>query len=390
MHKGVFALKLGTTIFACAFLLVACGGRGPSDDSGNSETFEIGFTGTLSGSFASYAQQMRQGVDLAVEELNRNGGGIDGKKIEVQSADDQGEPQNGPVVAREFCGNNEINAVLGYSFSSVALAAAPVYAQCRLPVVASAVTSPDLSGASPYFFRTVLTDAQQGQQMGDYAVNVLGLESIATLYQVDDYGEGVSQAFNEAVKEAGGEIVSNQGYQLETTDFSSQLTQIREQEPEAIFVGGFYPEVTRIAQQARGLEMSQQMLGTDGGLSPQLMELGGDAVDGMILYGMFDPAAATTTAAEEFAAAFEEKYDEDPSSWAALAYDAVYAVKNAAEESGGAGRENVANGLEEVDFDGVTGNVQFNSEGDRVAKVLFLTVNNGQFELAERQIREQL
>jgi branched-chain amino acid transport system substrate-binding protein len=383
-NRGAFALRLGAVVVTCALLLTACGGGG--GDQGSGGPFTLGYTGTLSGSFASYAQQMQQGVNLAVEELNRQGG-IGGQKIEVEVADDEGQPENGPVIARQFCGNDSIRAVLGYSFSSVALAAVQPYSQCRLPVVASAVTSPELSGASPYFFRTVLTDAVQGKQMGTYAVDTLGYERIATLYQVDDYGEGVSQAFNEAVEAAGGEILSNQGYQLETTNFSTQLNKIKGQNPDAIFIGGFYPEASKIAQQARELGMNQQMLGTDGSLSPQLTELGGDAVNGMILYGMFYPGATTTPEAKKFVTAFEKKYDEAPSSWAALAYDAVYAVKHAVEQSGGSSREDIKSGLEKVNFKGVTGDIQFNSDGDRVADVLFLTVENGQFKLAEEQIR---
>jgi branched-chain amino acid transport system substrate-binding protein len=102
---------------------------------------------------------------------------------------------------------------------------------------------------------------------------------------------------------------------------------------------------------------------------------------------MFYPGATTTPEAKKFVTAFEKKYDEAPSSWAALAYDAVYAVKHAVEQSGGSSREDIKSGLEKVNFKGVTGDIQFNSDGDRVADVLFLTVENGQFKLAEEQIR---
>src|SRR5919112_66282 len=97
---GAFALRLGAVVVTCALLLTACGGGG--GDQGSGGPFTLGYTGTLSGSFASYAQQMQQGVNLAVEELNRQGG-IGGQKIEVEFADDEGQPENGPVIARQFC-----------------------------------------------------------------------------------------------------------------------------------------------------------------------------------------------------------------------------------------------------------------------------------------------
>ncbi len=376
-------IAAGLAVFA--MVLTACSGRSDGAGSDEGATFTIGFTGTLTGEFASYALQMRQGVDLAVEELNGSGG-IGGGTIKVVSADDQGKPENGPVIARQFCGNSDIRVVLGYSFSSVALAAVPAYAQCQLPVVASAVTSPDLSGSSQYFFRDVLTDAVQGKQMGEYATQVLKFQRIATLYQVDDYGQGVNDAFVQAVEGAGGEIVASEGYQLGTTNFTTQLTKLKGLDPDAIFIGGFYAEAAKIAQQARSLHMEQQILGTDGSLSPQLLSLGGDAVNGMILYGMFDPAVTASPAAKQFVEAFNEKFGEDPSSWAALAYDAVYAVKAAAEAGGGTSREQIRDGLTKVDFDGVTGTIQFDANGDRSANVLFLKVSDGQFVLAPEQL----
>lgn len=377
-RRTVWAASVVATV-----LLVACGGgaeRGPADG-----TFRIGFTGTLSGEFASYALEMRQGVELAVDEINRDGG-IGGAQVEIVSADDRGEPSQGPVIAQQFCDDDAMRVVLGYSFSSVALAAVPVYDRCGLAVLASAVTSPDLSGSSPYFFRNVLTDAVQGAQMGRYAVEVLGFDRIATLHQVDDYGNGVNAAFESAVQQAGGSIVYSDGYQLGTKDFRGQLTRIKEVDPDAIFVGGFYPEAAKIAEQARDLGLDQQILGTDGSLSPDLVELGGESVEGMILYGLFHPSLDRPEV-QAFVSAFEQRFGSEPSSWSALAYDAVYTVRAAVELAGGTSREDVREGLAGVeDVPGVTGPTTFNDDGDRITNVLFLTVRGGRFVPAEAQL----
>lgn len=370
-----------------ALVLGACAGPGAGGNQGGSapEVFKVGFTGTLSGEFASYAVEMRQGVELAVEEINAQGG-MGGAPVEIVVADDRGEPSQGPVVAQRFCDDEGIKVVLGYSFSSVALAAVPVYDRCGLPVVGSAVTSPDLSGSSPYFFRNVLTDAVQGAQMGRYAVEVLGFRRIATLHQVDDYGNGVNAAFESAVREAGGEIVSSDGYQLGTKDFRGQLTRIGSADPDAIFVGGFYPEAAKIAEQARDLGLEQPILGTDGSLSPDLIELGGESVEGMILYGLFHPSLETPEV-QRFVSAFEERFGQEPSSWSALAYDAVHAVEAAIELAGGTSREDVRKGLAGIeDVPGVTGPTSFNEQGDRITNVLFLVVRDGAFVPADEQL----
>jgi len=376
--QGVIALSL------LSLLAAACGSSATGGSQSSDSTITLAFTGTLTGSFASYAQQMQQGFNLAVKQLNSSGG-IDGAKISVTYRDDQGQAQNGPVVAREFCANSSVRAVVGFSFSDIAVAAAPVYGQCGLPVVGAAVTSPLLSGISPYFFRTSATDATQGSQMGDYLVRVLGIHRVAVLYQESDYGQGGDAAFTKTVRADGGTILYNQGYQLNTVDYSTPLTKIKSLSPQAIYIDGFYNEAAKIAQQAKGLGINTQLMGTDGSLSPQLMSLGGHAVNGMLLYGLFNPTTPTTAAAKDFVKIFKKAYGQEPSSWAALAYDAVYAISNAAKSAGGTSRQDIERGLKTVSVAGATGAVSFNARGDRQVKIIVLQVKNGQFTLAPKQ-----
>ncbi len=364
---------------ASAAVLLALGACGDGSSSGSSDPkgdFVIGYTATLTGEFASYGLQMRQGVELAVDEINA-AGGIGGQKVTIEPVDDAGKPANGPVVAQKFCDNKSVRAVLGYSFSSVALAAIPVIDQCHLPVVASAVTSPQLSGASPYFFRDVVTDAVQGANVGKYMVETAGRKKIAVLHQQDDYGNGLSDAFKAAVKAAGASVTSDQAYQLGTKDFQTQLDKLSKEGPDAIFVAGFYPEAVKIAQQAHGAGITLPLFGSDGLLSPDLIKLGGKDVEGVTLQGAFTPSLKTP-AVEEFVAKFQKKFGEEPSSWAALAYDATNAVKAAA--SKGTTREQIKDGVASLQgLTGITGEMKFDAKGDRISSGVFLKVENGQF-----------
>lgn len=372
--------RMGAAAVALIMLVGACNQGG----TGGSNEFTFGFSATLTGEFASFGTNMQKGAQLAIEEINGKGG-INGKQAKLISVDDQGEPKQGPVVAQQFCDNKDVSVVLGYSFSSVALAAVPIYDQCKLPVLASAVTNPKLSGSSAYFHRNVLTDAIQGVKMGDYAVKVLGLKAIAALRQVDDYGNGVTDAFEQAVKDAGGQIVFTDGYQLGTKDFKPNLTNIQGKSPDGIFIGGFYTEAAKIAQQARELGIDAQFVGTDGSLNPDLVQLGGDAVEGMILYGVFDPSVDLPEV-RTFVEAYKAKFSEEPNSWAALAYDAVYTVKAAAEATKDTSRDGIERGLAQVkDLKGVTGTTAFDDKGDRQMNLLFLEVKGGKIGLAEKQ-----
>lgn len=348
------------------------------------EEITIGFTAALSGDFAAFGLNMRKGLDLAVAALNKKGGAT----YKIDAVDDRGEAREGVLIAQRFCSDQNVDVVMGYSFSSIALAAVPVFNDCKLPVLASAVTSPALSNVSPYFRRNVLTDTVQGAMMGSYAAKTLGLKQIYVLNQQDDYGIGVAKAFAAAAEKDGARILGSESYLLGAKDFRTLLTKVRAAKPDAIFIGGFYTEAAKLAEQARALGIKAQFLSTDGALNVELMKLGRDAVEGMIVYGMFDPAVATP-ATEAFLTAYKATYKEDPSAWAALGYDAAMtlgAAVDLAAKDGPVTREslNAAFGkLKEVP--GVTGPTSFDASGDRAGTLYFIAVKDGKFGLAAKQ-----
>lgn len=378
MMKRTTRIAAGLALLALGAALTSCSA---SSAGGGSKTVGLGFTATLTGDFASYGLQLRKGVDYAVDEINA-AGGVDGKKLTVTSADDEGKPSNGPVVAQQFCDDSSISAVLGYSFSSVALSALPVYDQCGLPVVASAVTSPELSGASKLFFRNIFTDAYQGAAMGEFVAEHRSGGKIAVLYQQDDYGQGVAKAFSDAFKKAGGTVTSSQAYQLGTVNFGTLIDKALADDPDGVFVGGFYTEASKIATQLREAGSSAQFYGTDGSVDPGFVKLAGKSADGAIVYTAFTAAAAPDSA---FVTGYKKKYGEEPGTWAALAYDAVHDVAAAMKAGKSTERSAIAEQLAQLKpVDGVTGENSFDSKGDRVGKIVFLKVEDGSFSVIDR------
>lgn len=348
------------------------------------EEITIGFTAALSGDFAAFGQNMRKGLSLAVAELNKKGG----ITYRIDAVDDRGEAREGVVIAQRFCSDANVDVVMGYSVSSIALAAVPVLTDCKLPVLASAVTNPALSNISPYFRRNVLTDAVQGAMMGAYAAKTPGLKSIYVLNQQDDYGIGVARAFGDSAVKNGAKVVGTESYLLGTKDFRTLLTKVRSLQPDAIFVGGFYAEAAKIADQARALGIKAQLLSTDGSANVELIKLGREAVEGMIVYGMFDPAVATP-ATSAFLSAYRTVYKEEPNTWAALGYDSgvtLGAAVDLAAKDGPVTRASLNAAFARVkDVPGVTGPTSFDASGDRAGALYFLTVKDGKFGLAPRQ-----
>src|SRR3712207_4460603 len=121
----------------------------------SAEEIKVGFTAALTRAFAAFRVNIRRGLENDLEKVRKE----DGNTYLIEAADDRGEAREGVLIAQRFCDDASIDVVMGYSFSSIALAAVPIYDQCKLPVLASAVTSPDLTNSSPYFRRNVLTDA---------------------------------------------------------------------------------------------------------------------------------------------------------------------------------------------------------------------------------------
>ena len=351
------------------------------------EEVNIGFTAALSGDFASYGENMQRGLELALEHINAENSDV---TLKLNPADDRGLPAEGILVAQRFCSDDSVDIIMGYSFSSVALAAIPIIDSCGLPVLASAVTSPNLSNASQYFHRNVLTDATQGALAGRYAAEVLGEKRIAAIYQQDDYGIGVTQAFVEAAEAAGSEVIFNEAYVLGTKDFRTQATSIRTKKPDLLWIGGFYTEAVKIAQQSRRIGLSTPILGSDGLLNSELVELGKDAVEGVTLYAMFDPNVQEPEV-KNFVDAFKAKFGVVPDAWAALAYDAGQSVAEAGRiaiaKEGQVDRASLQAALGQLKaYPGVTGPTTFTASGDREGSVVYLQVQDGSFRLAPKQL----
>lgn len=162
-------------------------------------------------------------------------------------------------------------------------------------------------------------------------------------------------------------------------DFRAQLTKLKGQNPDALYIAGYYTEAAKIAQQAKDQDLNVQFLGADGFYSPVLVELGGDAIeDAVFTAGFFtdDPSEK----AQNFVKAYEDKFDETPDMFAAQAYDAAMILLTALKNADGVGGEAHQKAMLEIkDFPGITGVTSFTPVGDAVKDIIILKVENGKF-----------
>lgn len=352
---------------------------------GSGKPFTIGLAAPFTGQYANYGTSHRAGADIAVEELNAAGGVNDGQ-VSYETGDDLGDPQQAVLVAQGFIDNDEIVFVNGHMFSGATIAAGAKYQEAGLPMVSPSATNPDITDLGDYIWRICMTDAFQGQGLAKYTVDDLGFTKVAILLDDSDYGRGLADAYEAAAEEAGAEVVAREQYTAGDTDFRAQLTTIRGADPEIIFLSGYYPEGSKIAQQARELGIEAQMLGSDGYASDELITLGGQAVEGMLLSTFFD-YSRSDPAVQKFVEAFKAaNNDANPDWFAASSYDVIKLVAEAAKQAGSNERDAINEALSELGtYQGITGAITFDENGDVQKPLNIVIVQDGTLVTAPKQ-----
>jgi branched-chain amino acid transport system substrate-binding protein len=345
---------------------------GPAADANAGDTIKVGVYGDLSGTTSSFGQSTKNGIELATEEINKNGGVL-GKKLELVIEDDQGKPEQAKTVVQKLISQDKVQVVLGEVASTNSLAAAPVAQDAKIPMISPSSTNPKVTEIGDYIFRVCFIDPFQGSVMAKYAANDLKAKTAAIFGDVQsDYSKGLTQYFTQEFTKLGGKILEEQKYTQNDTDFKGQLTSIRQKNPDVIYVPGYYGEVGIIVKQARELGMTMPILGGDGWDSPKLWELGGDSLKNTFIsnhYSVENPAPEI----QKFVKAYEAKYGAKPDSLAALAYDAAYILADSLKRAGSAESAKLRDAIASTkEFKGVTGSISINAQRDAVKSAVVL------------------
>ncbi len=360
--------------FTALAALVLCLSCGPKL---NPNEFRIGEFGSLTGAQATFGISTEDGIQLAVDEVNA-AGGVNGKTLKVVAVDDQGKPEEAAVAVTKLITEDKVQVVLGEVASSLSLAAAPICQEHKIPMITPSSTNPKVTQVGNYVFRVCFIDPFQGQVMADFAMNNLKAKTAAVLRdQKSDYSMGLADFFIKRFKEKGGTIVIDQSYVAGDVDFKSQLTTIREQKPDVIFVPGYYTEVGLIAQQTRELSIKAPLLGGDGWDSSKLYEIGGKALDGCYFSSHYSPES-TDPKVQDFVKKYQAKYGQVPDALATLGYDAtgvlVAALKSGKSMDPADIRDSIA---ATKNYAGITGFISLDPDRDAVKPAVVLKIAGG-------------
>ena len=368
-----------------ALTLTACGaapGAGSAASKGTEigKTFKLGYDLELSGGVAAYGNAGKNGANLAVDEINK-AGGIDGKQITVVSKDNKSDNAEAATVVSNLINNDKVNAVIGSMTSGAVKSMTPNITKGAVPLVTPAGTDDTLTvtngEVNEYIFRSTFQDSYQGKVLANYTTNELKAKKVVLYYDnSSDYAKGIAKSFE---KTYDGKIVDKVSFQSGDKDFQATLSKIKGEDFDAIVMPGYYNETGLITKQARELGIEQPILGGDGFADPTFITLAGDAAATNVYYvSGYSAKALATDTTTKFIAAYQAKYKSEPSMFDALSYDAVYMVKQAAEDTKAKTSVDVKDGLAKLkNFKGATGEITVDKDHNPVKEAVVIKLENG-------------
>lgn len=356
--------------------LAGCGKK----DTASSNEFLIGGLGPLTGSAASYGVSVKQGAEIAIDEINEAGGVKVGDKtltLKLEFADDEASGDTAMAAYNNLM-DKGIQALLGTVTSGAGLAIAEHTSADGIFQITPSGTAKDLT-AYDNAFRLCFTDPVQGVTMADYAVKTLGLTKIAVIYNnSDEYSTGVMQAFVDEVKKLGGEIVDSEAFAADTVDFTTQLTSIKGTDAQIIFAPVYYQEAAYITTQASELGINLPFIGSDGWDGVLAKVVDPNVLEGAVFLSPFF-ATNPDPAIQAFTKKYKEKYDAVPDQFAADGYDSIYVIKAALEKAGSTESADLIKAMTEIEVKGITGTVTFDANGEPNKDVKFVKIVNGEY-----------
>ncbi len=366
-----------------AVALAGCG-------DGGAPAVKVGLNTELTGEMPAVGASSQNAADLFVSQVNAAGGvpvGAGKLPIKLIVGDNGAKADQAAAVAQRLITQDEVAAMIGPDASVCAIPAADIAeaAQCVMisPWSTNPKTTLDPNTSQPkdYVFRACFTDTFQAGVLAKFVLNNLNAKTAAVLFDSSSEApNGQATLFKETFEKNGGKIVGFETYTTGDKDFSAQLTKLKASNPEVIFLPAYYNDVPLIAQQARGLGITAQFVGSDAWSSPELIKLGRDAIEGSFFCNHYSTQIATPVA-QKFMADYKAKYGQEPDDVAALTYDAFGLLVQAITEAGSTDRQAIRAALAKIPkYEGITGTMQFQpGSGDPIKSAVILQIKDGKF-----------
>jgi len=372
MKRGSFLF--GIFVFSVLFLSLSAYGQ----------DIPIGFFAPITGPAAADGASAKHAVELGLKEVN-DGGGINGRKVNLIIYDDRLNPQEAVAIANKLIEKDKVVGVASGSYSGPTRVTAPIFQKAGMPMVAGYAVHPDVTWdpkekkPNDFCFRNGFLGEIEGAAAAEFAVKNLKGKKMALIFMDNDFGRAISSGFAERAEKLGAAILTRQMYKFPgEKDFRPFLTRIKEGNPDIIFAAGYYNEAASIVRQSKELGIKSQILGEEGFDSPKFVEIAGPAAEGVIIATNLDRDDPRPLV-QNFLKNYRQAYNEDADMVGASSYDAFMILVNAIRQAGTDPKAIQKALLETKDYNGLTGKISRFVQGEVVKPVQIQVVKGGKF-----------
>ena len=367
------------------FTLAACGNNNSesseekTSDGGKIDA-KIGVISILSGSGSAYGEAITNGFKLAQKEINEKGE----VNIELLVEDSAGEQEQALSAAQKIMSDDEVVAILGPTLSTEMNVVGPEADLNGIPIMGTSTTAKGIPQIGEYVFRNSLPEDIAIPAAIKKAVEKYDAKKVALIYGNDDVlTKSGFDTMKKTAEDMKLDIVTIETFQKGQSDYNAQLTKIKELKPDLILSSALYNEGAVIMDQARKMGITVPFVGGNGFNSPKVIEIAGDASEGLIVATPWF-AEKEDPKVQEFVKNYEAEYGQAPDQFAAQAYDALYIMAEGLKNAGEADRDALRDAIADIkDLEGILGKFSFDKDGDIVMEPTVVTIKDGKFQLFE-------
>lgn len=369
----MFALIL---LLACAWGLTSCGD--------SQQTIEIAAVLPLTGEYAVYGEPIQNALEIARQELEEQGLEY---QLELTFSDSESDPERAAELLTQAYEGGAFAAIGGVT-SDEALAMVPVATQAERVLLSPTASSPQLTGASRYFYRIYPSDLQEGTRMGNFAAQSLDVENVVVLAADSNYSRGITEVFQSEFERYDKEILDKITYPSGTEDFGEILDQVMELQPQAVYVADYAEPVRQILEGLKERGFRGTLLTTSAFASPRVIEAAGESAEDVIVTQVqFDPQSEDPRI-QELVKEYQQAHASMPGLFAAHGYDALHVLAQAITQS-----EKIPSELwkhvRSVTYSGITGSIELDERGDVGKYPRVFILQDGDFQDYDKVMKER-
>jgi branched-chain amino acid transport system substrate-binding protein len=374
------AIALGALGLGCDGGNKTGGEAKPDAPAKSAAEWKVGAYLSLSGEDAAFGIYTKEGIELAVDEINK-AGGVKGKLVKVLYEDDKSNPQEASNKVLQLIDRDKVVALLGEVASARSRSGGIAANKKKIPMITPSSTHPDVTKVGPFVFRVCFTDDIQAVSGAEFIVSKLGKKKVGLLFASDDlYSSGLADDFRKELKKRGGELVVEKGFLKKETNFTTYLNEIKDAKPEIIYAPIYYNQMALIARQAKAAGIKGDMFaGGDGWDADELLSDAGEELEGAYFTNFYAPDVPWPNS-KAFREEYVKRFKHDPSSLAAMGYDAAKVLADAIKRAKDDSPESIRQAIQDTkDFAGATGAITIDGERNADKPVVVVQIKGKKF-----------